>query len=146
MAMAQAILEIAMHYRFTVLCLLAQLSATEWPRKVLRPATVRPPSDPAWFVPIFVWGIESVRHAHWSLFERPVEFPYLPDFAGQAGLSGLVLALVLAACFFTERRAGRQGLAARAPQVSLPLPVVAAILGAHWCWSVLGIAFISLPG
>jgi hypothetical protein len=104
-------------------------------------APARTPSwDAAWFIPVYAWGIESLHHAAWWVFGGEF-FPYAPAFIEHGALSIAVLAGTVAFCMAQERAAWHAGLPARAPQFTIPLPLVAGIVGVLAVWSSLNIMF-----
>jgi hypothetical protein len=131
-------------YALTVGYVLVQLILVRSrPRKSSR--TQRPPSDPTWFVPVYLWGLQSLGHIYqfengfWDHSDLTIVVygeQYLLNFG--------VAALVLAGCFLSEHWARQRGWAARAPQATLPLGVVAAIIGVQAVWGLFLIAFTSV--
>ena len=139
-----------LQYRVTLLCVALAFGAIAWRARFGGPGPrprPRAPSDLTWFVPVFVWGIESLRHALWWLFDAPfrgiAKSPYL--LLPRAELTSFILGAVLLACFLAEYVAHRVGCAGREPQATLPLPVFAAVLGVQWTWGVLLLGFTFRP-
>jgi hypothetical protein len=139
-----------LQYKATTMCVALQFAVIAWRFYFRSPASRRPKrsaSDLTWFVPVFVWGIESLRHAHWFAFDAPVRgiapsgYLFLP----RAELTGFILGAVLLACFLAEYLAHRVGCAGRQPQATLPLPVAAAVFGVQSTWCLLLLAFTYHP-
>lgn len=135
-----------LQYPVTLLCVALEFAAIAW-RACFRgsapPPQPRAASDLTWFVPVFVWGIESLRHGLWWIYEAPFRGiaagPHL--LVLRAGLTCIIMVAVLLACFLAEYLADRVGCAGREPQATLPLPVFAAVLGVQWAWGVLLLGF-----
>ena len=126
-------------YKLTLLYVALQLAALRWCRKGRRQVLPRPASDLTWFVPMFVWGLESLHHLGWWILTSH-GYCFGPPFDALLWrwfLSGVLMVGTLIACFVSEFLARRMGWAARPAQATLPLPVVAALLGVHGTW-VLG--------
>jgi hypothetical protein len=107
----------------------------------------RPNSDVTWFVPVYLWGIASVLHVHWSLAGGTFtqcwgRSPWA--FAEHAAFSGMMLIGVVSLCFVSEHAARRCGLPARASQATLPIAVVAAILSSAVCWTASLLLFLPI--
>ena len=127
-------------YKFTVLYLLVQLIAVTARRARVQPSrqTIRPASDATWFLPVYVWGIESIHHGYWWLFEAPfggiakTVYGLLP----RVELSVAVLMVTVGVCFLTEHLARRKGLPCRAAVGAVPLPVVVAVVAVQWIWGI----------
>ena len=136
-------------YKFTLTTVSLQLAAIRWwPRlegaRVHRP--FRPSGDLAWFVPAFIWGIESLHHVAWRMFATSYCFASpLPTTVQAAALSGALMVLVIALCLLSEHLARAEGWAGRAPQLTLPLPVIAAITGVQWTWGAVLVGFLWIP-
>jgi len=126
-------------YKLTALYVVAQLLAiTKWPSRIAPPSAVRPASDVTWFLPVFIWGLESLHHLVWWLTE-PHRFCFgIPPAATfeRAELTSVMMAGALAASFLSERQARRHRRPARAAQATVPLPVVAALIGVQWTWAL----------
>jgi hypothetical protein len=138
-------------YKFTILCVVTQFGAIVWwsrPSRRRQSRAPRPPSDAFWFLPVFVWGLESLRHCAWWVFEGQFRgigvavAKTLPAFLPRIMLTELMLGITLCGCFLAENVAHRGNLAARIPQATLPLSVVAAIVGVQWAWGLLVLAFV----
>jgi len=107
------------------------------PSGVLRPSR---PSDAMWFTPVYLWGVESICHAHWWAFEAQwggIAPNMLWIGIYEAFYSAAMLAVVCGGCFVAERQASKVGLRAREPQATLPVSVVASILSVVEAWSLL---------
>lgn len=107
----------------------------------------RAPSDSTWFVPVHLWGIASVMHAGWALAGGAMTRCWGPSALGlaeHAAFSGALLPGVLALCFLAEHVARRLRLPARPAQATVPLPVVAAILGVAACWQLAFLMFLPI--
>ena len=120
----------------------ARLSRTAAPCRV-------PPvrSDLTYFLPVFVWGIESVVHGHQAMF-GPSRYCFgfpIWAFASQAALSGVVGMALIAAGLLSERWARRGGWFVREGWAALPLPVVAGLVGVQLNWSFHLLAYIPFP-
>ena len=119
-------------YKLTILCLLGQL------------AFARRAADLAWFVPVYVWGLESLHHLSWWLFGNHgfCWGPPIISFFSRCFLSCLVMAATVGACFASEQWARQNGRAVRPAQATLPVPIVAAILGVQWTWGLHVLVFL----
>ena len=118
-------------------------------RRAARPGTrvLRPHSDATWFVPVHLWGLCSLYHACWFLFgDGPRGCWGVPVwvFGSHAGFSWAVLAVVLSLCFLAEHVARRRGAPVRHCRATLPLPLLATILGVAGCWLLLFLAIVPL--
>jgi hypothetical protein len=50
-------------YKLTFLYIVVQLLAvTRWPRGLGAQPSIRSAADMTWFMPVFVWGLESLHH------------------------------------------------------------------------------------
>lgn len=128
-------------YKFTILSVIVQLGAIVWwsrPSLPQRRSTPRPPSDAFWFLPVFVWGLESLHHCKWWAFEAPFRgiVKTLLAFLPRIVLTEVMLGATVCGCFLAENLAHRRNLAARTPQATLPLGVVVAIVGVQWVWGL----------
>ena len=57
-------------YKLTFLYIGVQLLAvTRWPRRLGAQPSIRSAADMTWFMPVFVWGLESLHHLVWWLSE-----------------------------------------------------------------------------
>ncbi len=124
----------------TTLIVIAACDAITTFRRTTHQTHPSTPSDATWFVPVYIWGLESIGHAHWWAFRaswRGIAPNLLWIGIEQSLYSAGVLALVCLACFHLERRAYGAGLRSRVPQATLPLPVVAGILSVVEAWSIL---------
>ena len=132
-------------YRFTLAYLAAQflVLAVSRPRCAKH---VRPGADATWFISVYIWGIESLHHGYWWVFDAPYMGFAKPfqTLLPRAVLSLSVLGLAISASLASEWFATRKGLPARASAGALPLPVVAAIVGVHWTWSLWCLVFLPL--
>jgi hypothetical protein len=115
------------------------------PRRV---PIVRPSSDATWFVPVHLWGIASIFHGGWLLFGDGPHgcFGLSPlAFGDHALFSFAVLGAVIPLCFLAEHLARRVGFPVRMPQATLPVALLAAILGVCGSWAVMFLALVPLP-
>jgi|WetSurMetagenome_2_1015567.scaffolds.fasta_scaffold455619_1 hypothetical protein len=144
--------ELLRDYALTLSYVFAQLVVIRiWPRqKDHRPARApRPPSDPLWFVPVYLWGLQSL----YQLCEVHSGLTGTEGTKGCVGSSILLygmlftanlylLLLVLAGCFLSEHWARKRGWPARAPQATLPLGAVAALIGVQAGWGITYLLFM----
>lgn len=97
---------------------------------------VRPsPWESAWFVPIYVWGLESLVVIQGRCGWHPNCFG--PDVLGYLQDGAWIFAVgggVLTCCLVAEAIARRRGLPARPHLGSVPLPVFAAMAGVAANW------------
>jgi hypothetical protein len=99
--------------------------------------------DAAWFVPVYVWGIESLRHLTWWLLGGEF-FPYPPSFLQHGEFTIAILAFVAAACLAEEYLAKRTGLPARQACGTIPVPTMAAIVGVLAVWFICSVMWMSI--
>lgn len=126
------------HYKLTALYIVAQLLvASRWPRRPNTPFPQRPPSDATWFVPVFVWGLEALGHLVWWLTDSHGFCFGLPPAATleRVKVTTFMMATALAASVLSEHLARRHHRAARAAQATVPVSVLAALLGVQWTWA-----------
>jgi hypothetical protein len=126
-------------YKLTAFCIVAQLVAiSRWPHRRATKPPPRPSSDATWFVPVYVWGLESLRHLVWWLTE-PHRFcfglPFSASFQ-RVELTAIIMAVALAGSFLSERQARRHRRAVREAQAAVPISVVAALFGVQWTWAL----------
>jgi len=101
---------------------------------------IRPPSDANWFLPVYVWGLESLCHVRWlganivRIMESEGGLSIQKCFCNHAVLSAAILVVVLTLCFMEESLARTVGLPARAGQATLPLPVLGVMFGVMLNW------------
>jgi hypothetical protein len=99
------------------------------------PSIVRKGWDSTWFLPVFVWGIETSNRAidsmHWGHWTKEPMMPwkFQAILASAATIATLVLSGLLA-----EGIGSCRGLQARAQGGSLPLPVTAAVAAPFGVW------------
>lgn len=100
-----------------------------------RERTARLSSDATWFLPVYVWGIDSLVH-----LARPIivmQYRYLIEptqFSDYFFLTVSILIVVIGLCFLQEKIARRIGISVRASQATIPLSVLACILGVLLTW------------
>lgn len=119
-------------YKFTLLYLVVQLAViAALPVRVRHPRrSTRPASDATWFLPVSVWGLESIRNGYWWIFEAPfigiakTVHAFLP----RIELAAAALMVTTAVCLSSEHLARRRRLPCRAAAGSVPASVVAAII------------------
>jgi hypothetical protein len=112
----------------------------------MTPPSVRPASDMTWFIPVFIWGLESLHHLVWWIGE-PHGFCFGPPPAAtfeRAELTSVLMVGALAASFLSEHQARRHHRPARAPQATIPIAVLAALTGVQWTWA-LSLSVLYLP-
>src|SRR5512139_1452496 len=100
----------AWHYKFTLAYLALQLvvTALRTPTESLRRARIpRASWDATWFLPVYIWGLESLRHGYWWLFEVPYTGfeKTVYGFGARVELSGAMLFIALGGCFLAEHLA-----------------------------------------
>jgi hypothetical protein len=106
-----------------------------------------PPAETAWFLPVHLWGLASIYHGWRLLFGDEFRGCFGVDLLAllsHAALSFSVLALIAPICVLAEQAARLRSLSARTACATLPLPVLATLLGVAGCWVVLLLA--SSPG
>jgi len=117
-------------YGWTSLYCLLQFGVIAWmSRRSTRQGerASRPSSDATWYLPVYVWGIESnVNVVNVTAGDG---WPCLV-----AVQQALMLLVTLGLCLGAEAWARRRGRPARATQGALPLPVVAAIISVEMPW------------
>ena len=136
-------------YKFTFLYAAGQLALAGRARVHERHPmhAARPPADLTWFVPIYVWGLESLHHlAWWLLGSHGFCFgPPISSLFSRGFLTCLVMAATVGASFVSEQWARQNRRAARAAQATLPLPIVAAIIGVLWTWALHVLLLLPYP-
>jgi hypothetical protein len=98
-----------------------------------------------YFVPIYIWGIESLAHAHWWAFRASFRgiAPNLLWIGAEQGVYSLgVLGMTAAACILAEYFAARTGMRTRAGRGTVPLPVVAGVSAVGMAWYCLLLFFV----
>jgi hypothetical protein len=136
-------------YKLTFLYIGVQLLAvTRWPRRLGAQPSIRSAADMTWFMPVFVWGLESLHHLVWWLSESHGFCFGIPPAATfeRAELTSVLMVGALAASFLSEHQARRHHRAARPAQATVPLPVLAALMGVEWTWTlVLSVLYMPIP-
>lgn len=147
------------HYKFTAILLLFRFGYIFFFRKhskLIKERLPRPPSDATWFLPVHVWGIESLFHLGWwfALFLRGVKISspgpdrLHPGLLEHGFFSASVLIVVVGLCYLQEHLAWCAGLGVRESQATIPLSVMISILGVWFVWisyfSLLSIKFIPM--
>jgi hypothetical protein len=135
------------HYKLTALYIVAQLLfISRWPHRRVTTSVQRPPSDATWFVPVFVWGLESLRHLAWWLTDSHGFCFGVPPAATleRAKLTSVFMIGALAASFLSEHQARRHHRAVRAAQATVPMSVLAALFGVQWTWA-LSLCILYMP-
>jgi hypothetical protein len=122
-------------YGWTFLYCLAQFVAISWWSRSSLPRRGRAPrcsSDATWYLPVYVWGMES----NINVVNATAGDGWVCMVAVQ---QGAMLLVTLGLCLGAEAWARRGGCAARATQGALPLSVVAAIIGVEMPWLLFAI-------
>lgn len=141
-----------LHYRLTLAAVALEfiaIAGLSRRRQVSSARPCRPPWDSTWFVPIYVWGIESLLHAHSSLTTVAAGHGLLGAVFWlliRLEVSGLALLCALGACAVAEWWAVSRGLPARAGVGAVPFPTVAAIIAVYWTWLRVVLAFLPVGG
>jgi hypothetical protein len=163
-------LESLLRYTVTGAFLAGQLAVVRFRRAPLTVRRIaRPAWDATWFVPAYIWSIESLLH----LSEVLIPSDSFPDswgvgasihlgfvrfglgtrycfgfpvsvFGTRALVSALIGVFVVSACLLCERVARRRGRSVREAPWTLPAGVVAALIGVAITWAVHLLAFVPL--
>jgi hypothetical protein len=136
-------------YRASIIFMVVQLSMIRMRHASEgSPASVAcRPSSMTCFLPVLVWGIESVFHAHRAML-GPSRFCFgVPvwAFAQQGLLSALVGFVLLCGGFLSENWARRAGWPVRRDRAGLPLGVVAALASVQLVWCSFLMAYLPHP-
>jgi hypothetical protein len=125
-------------YKAVVILLLFRFGHLYYSRKHFRSSrerTARLSSDATWFLPVYVWGIESLVH-----LARPIismRYKYLIEpmhFSDYFFLTVSILMVVIGLCWLQEKIARGIGMTVRKSQATIPLSVLASILGVLLTW------------
>jgi hypothetical protein len=96
-----------LQYKLTASYVVAQLLLiSKWRARAAPPPSVRSASDMTWFIPVFIWGLESLHHLVWWLNESHGFCFGIPPAATfeRAELTSLLMVGALAASFLSERQ------------------------------------------
>jgi hypothetical protein len=138
-----------LQYKLTASYVVAQLLViSRWRSRTATLPSVRSASDLTWFIPVFIWGLESLHHLVWWLSESHGFCFGTPPAATfeRAELTSVLMVGALAASFLSEQQARRHHRPARAAQATVPLPVLAALIGVQWTWALcLSVLYVPIP-
>jgi hypothetical protein len=134
--------EAIFHYKFVAILLLFRFGYLFFFRKhfkLIKKRVPRPSSDATWFLPVYVWGIESIMYMNrWvNSQEYSGGIKYLMNkFIEQFYISTIILIVVTGLCYLQEYLAHRVGMGVRESQATIPLSVLFSILGVWFIWIV----------
>ena len=122
-------------YRFTIAYASCQVAVLRWWPRTERSRLCRPASDATWFVPVFIWGVESLDHLLEWPWTRGMCFGVPRDWVGAQGIgSGAMLCAAVIACLWSEGIARRTGRGVRSATWSIPAGVAAGIVSVELNW------------
>jgi len=134
-------------YKFVALLLLFRFVNIFFVRKYTRlieKRTSRPSSDATWFLPVYVWGIESLLHIKWwfDIGLNSGSFISTLIYFEQFLFSAAILIVVIGLCYLQESWARHFGMGVRESQITIPLPLLVSILSVWLIWIII---YVNLP-
>jgi len=139
-----------LHYRLVAILLLFRFGYIFFVRKYSRligKRISRPSSDATWFLPLYVWGVESLLHIKWWFDIGLNSGSWISPLIcfEQFLFSAAMLIAVIGLCYLHESLARHFGMGVRESQITIPLPVLICILSVWSMWFITYVYVAAIP-
>lgn len=131
------------HYKYAFILLLFRFGYIFFSRKrfkFIKGRVPRPSFDAIWFLPVFIWGIESLNHMVWWDVERQIQgFEYYQIGRIEHGFfSALIFLIIIGLCLLQEYLARYVGIGVRENQSTIPISLIVVFLSVISVWILVG--------